>query len=111
MKKDIWSHEELERLLQYVAKVFMLQFPLYAGKSLKCLKVGFLHSYGCIAQLPIATVWKFQNFAITQILREINFGDSTNAKSAISTHFDVLNFACYEILHFLKAEIYQINKI
>ena len=32
MKKDIWSHEELERLLQYVAKVFMLQFPLYAGK-------------------------------------------------------------------------------
>ena len=31
MKKDIWSHEELERLLQYVAKVFMLQFPLYAG--------------------------------------------------------------------------------
>ena len=33
MKKDIWSHEELERLLQYVAKVFMLQFPLYAGNS------------------------------------------------------------------------------
>ena len=26
-----WSHEDLERLLQYVAKVFMLQFPLYAG--------------------------------------------------------------------------------
>ena len=30
-KKDLWSHEDLERLLQYVAKVFMLQFPLYAG--------------------------------------------------------------------------------
>jgi len=29
--KDLWSHEGLERLLQYVAKVFMLQFPLYAG--------------------------------------------------------------------------------
>lgn len=30
-KKDFWNHEELERLLQFIAKVFMLQFPLYAG--------------------------------------------------------------------------------
>ena len=57
------------------------------------------------------SVWKFQNFAITQILREINFGDSTSAKSAILTHLVVLNFALYEISHFLKEEIYQINKI
>ena len=57
------------------------------------------------------TVWKFHDFSVTQILREINFGDSTSAKSAILTHLDVLNFAFYEILHFLKAEIYQINKI
>ena len=55
-------------------------------------------------------MWKFHDFSITQILREINFGDSTNAKSAILTHLEVLNFAFYEILHFLKeAEIYQIN--
>ena len=60
---------------------------------------------------PVTTMWKFQNFAITQILCEINLGDSTNAKSAILTHFEVLNFAFYEILHFLKAGIYQINKI
>ena len=32
------------------------------------------------------TVWKFHDFAITQILREINIGDSTGAKSAILTH-------------------------
>ena len=30
-RKDLWTTEELERLLQFVAKVFMLQFPLYAG--------------------------------------------------------------------------------
>lgn len=30
-KKEPWITEELERLLQFVAKVFMLQFPLYAG--------------------------------------------------------------------------------
>ena len=51
-------------------------------------------------------------FSITQILREINFGDSRSAKYAILTQLKVLNFAFYEILHVLKgAEIYQINKI
>ena len=57
------------------------------------------------------TVWKFHDFSITQILREINFGDSTSAKSAILTHLEVRNFAFYELLHFLKDEIYQIDKI
>ena len=43
------------------------------------------------------TVWKFHDFSITQILREINFGDSANAKSAILRHLEVLNFAFYKI--------------
>ena len=33
------------------------------------------------------TMWKFQDFSITQILREINFEDSRRTKSAIVTHF------------------------
>ena len=32
------------------------------------------------------TVWKFHDFSITQILREISLGDSRRAISAISTH-------------------------
>ena len=56
-------------------------------------------------------MWKFHEFSITQILREINFGDCRSAKSAILTHLEVLNFDFYEILHFLKAEIYQIVKL
>ena len=52
-------------------------------------------------------MWKFLNFAITQILREIYFGDATSAKSAILSHLEVQNFAFYEIMHFLKAEIYK----
>ena len=56
-------------------------------------------------------MWKFHDFSITQILREINFEDSRSAKSAILTHLEALNFDFYEFLHFLKAEIYQINKI
>ena len=60
---------------------------------------------------PHSTVWKFQDFSITQILREIDFGDSRSAISALSTHVEAMNFDFDEILHFLKAEIYQINKI
>ena len=51
------------------------------------------------------TVWKFHDFSITQILREINFKDFRSAKSAISTRLEALNFDFYEFFHFLKAEI------
>ena len=51
----------------------------------------------------IFTVWKFQDFSIIHILREINFEDSKSAKSAILTHLEALNFDFYEFLHFLKA--------
>ena len=40
----------------------------------------------------VTKMWKFHDFSITQILREINFGDSRGAKSAISTHLEALNF-------------------
>ena len=44
------------------------------------------------------TVWKFNDFSITQILREINLGESRSAKSAILTHLEALNFDEYEFL-------------
>ena len=56
-------------------------------------------------------MWKLYDFPITQILREINFGDSRSVKSAILPHLQVVNFDFYQIWHFLKADIYQINKI
>ena len=34
----------------------------------------------------ILTVWKFHDFSITQILREINSRESESAKFAFSTH-------------------------
>ena len=46
-----------------------------------------------------------------QILREINFGDFKSAKSAILTDLEAMNSDLSEILHLLKAEISQINKI
>ena len=56
-------------------------------------------------------MWKWQDFSTTQILREIKFWDSRSAKSAIVTILEALNFDLYELLHFLKAESDQINKI
>ena len=47
----------------------------------------------------------------THILREINFEDSRSPESAILTQVETLNFDDYEFLHFLKAEMYQINII
>ena len=55
-------------------------------------------------------MWKFHDFCIIQILCEINFEDSWRAKSAILSHLEALNFDILLILHFLKAEIYQMNK-
>ena len=57
------------------------------------------------------TMWKLHDFSITQILRVINFRHSRSAKSAILTHVEAVNLGFNEFLHFLKAEIYQINKI
>ena len=56
-------------------------------------------------------MWRFQDFCIIQILREINFEDSWSVKSAILPHLKALNFNFYEFLHFLKDEIYQRNKL
>ena len=56
-------------------------------------------------------MWKFHDFSINQILREINLWVSIRAKSAILTHLEAMNFDFYELLHFLKSEIYQTSKI
>ena len=58
-----------------------------------------------------SSVWKVHQSFFLQFLCEINFGEITSAKCAIFSHFVVLNFDLSEFLHFLKAEIYQMNKI
>ena len=60
-----------------------------------------------LLQCKLCTVWKCHNLSITQILRENKFGDSRSAKSVILTFLEALNFDFYELLHVLKAEIYQ----
>ena len=45
---------------------------------------------------PFSTVWKFHDFSIIKILREINFEDSRSAQLAILPHLEALNFDFYE---------------
>ena len=56
-------------------------------------------------------MWKFQDLSVIQILREINFGEFKSTKYAILTHLEAMTFDFYAFLRYLKAEIYQINKI
>ena len=56
-------------------------------------------------------MWKLLYFSVTQILREVSFRDSRNAKYAILIHLETLNFDLYEFVHLSKAEIFQSNKI
>ena len=56
---------------------------------------------GSNANANQSTMWKFHDFSITQILREISFANSKSAKHAILTHLEALNFDFYEFMHFL----------
>ena len=84
-------------------------FPLFLTRRKKSKNIGYLSHFE--KKKPQNTVWKFQDLCIIQILCEINFEDSRSAKLAISTHLEALNFDFHEVLHFLKVEIYQVNKI
>ena len=53
----------------------------------------------CRIQSLDYTVWIFQDFSVTQILREINFGQSWCSKNAI---LRALNLKFYEIVHYLE---------
>ena len=83
---------------------------IHAHNSAENKKFALAIKY-LVKSTQLITVWKFHNFSITQILREINVEDFSSAKLAILTHLEPLNFDFYRFLHFLKADIYQINKI
>ena len=56
-------------------------------------------------------MWKINDFSVTQIFRENNFGDFRSAKSAIPTHLEALkmiilvNFSLQKMQKFLEITI------
>ena len=69
-KKAFWTHSHAMKFLPFGNNVNIMRHLLITRQE--ALRT---------------TVWKFHDFATTQILREINFSDSRNAKFAIFNTF------------------------
>ena len=52
----------------------------------------------------LSTVWKFQDFSVTQILREINYGESRNSKTVIFVISGALNIINLVICRLQKVQ-------
>ena len=46
---------------------------------------------GKVSSASCYTVWKFQDFSVTRILREINFGDSESSKNVVFATLGAVN--------------------
>ena len=55
-------------------------------------------------------VWKFQDIYVTQILRDINFGESRSSKNDVFAIFGALDFVNLVILAFKKSKNTQKTK-
>ena len=74
-------------------------------------KQGQLQFHHTVNKLSLYTVWKFQDFSVTQILREINFGVSRISKVAVFAILGALNFISLVILHLQKRQKFKNIKI
>ena len=54
------------------------------------------------------TLWKFEDFSVTQILREINFVESRSAETAIFANFD--NFRDLNSVHLVNSSLQKVQK-
>ena len=61
-------------------------------------------------KIPIATVWKLQNYFVAKNLREIKVGESRVSKSAILTNWKALSFDFYEFVHYMTAKFNKLSK-
>ena len=55
------------------------------------------------------TVWKFQDFSVTQILREIKVGESRSSKTAFFATFKALNFV--NLMNFSLQKVQKYTKM
>ena len=62
------------------------------------------------------TVWRFQDFSITQILREINFGGCRSSKTAVLAilgalkMINLVNFSLQKMQEFIKIKIQSLYR-
>ena len=61
-------------------------------KTVKNLKFYQFWMFKFLIVINFCTVWKLQDFSLTQLLREITFGESINSKNAVFAVLGTLNF-------------------
>ena len=57
------------------------------------------------------TVWKFQNFPVIQILREIHLGESISSKIAGFAKLEALGEAEVNLAHFSLQKVQKFKKV
>ena len=111
LKKNIKAHEEINvgSTEEFQGQEYRIIIISTVRSKPTLLQSDYEHKLGFLnnPKRYIFTVWKFHDFSITQILREINFSDCSSAKSTILTHLEALIFYIDEFLHFLRPKIDQ----
>ena len=64
-----------------------------------------------VAETKHSTEWKCKNFSVTQILREINFGDCRSSKTVFFAIIKALNFLILVIFSPQEVQNYPIQHI
>ena len=82
----------VEKARKLVRDLVLFFFFLELRKSPDVSQFGQKDRHGVHFFNFYSTVWKFHDFSIAQILREINFGYSRSVKSATLTHLEALTF-------------------
>ena len=78
-----------------------------------CLTTNFSF-LGYSSPFRWVTLWKFRDFSVIQILREINFGESRSCKTAVNANLGALtfvtlaNFSLQKVQKFMKIKIRSI---
>ena len=106
---DVWSSNIIQQF-EICAKVMVTTRDKSVMEVTSNAKVMTLSSgFSLNESLEVlCTMWKFQDFCITQILREINFVDSRCAKTAIlgAVNFvHLVNFSLQKVQKFIKIKI------
>ena len=99
---------QLQGLQNKVSMALMHGFALFWQIFL------LLFLWSCKGQrlfINFCTVWKFVHFPVSKNLREINFCESGDSKSAILTVLAPLKFGFSEFLHFVRAKMNKKLKI
>ena len=104
--KKVFCYKLLKRMKScYVHTTFKIHLLCHERHSmLTSHNVTFEFAYF------LTTVCIFQDFSVTQILREIKIGESRVSNSAILTIKETLNLEFHSFVHFLKMKLNKLTK-